>query len=190
MSSASQTLALPVMGSLIILVYKRADWNVPVSYIKYMSPCSACGFSTNEYKIRKWPVLKFHGSGHLQIILHLNKITECFKMTTFKIVFTFDVLISAETTCTARWHVFYIRNRHISVSSFVYKYDQWPLLSSRYMFSYHPFYFDFHSAHVIFDVSSGFYFWNVNRTPTWHRQVDGFLRVLRFPPPIELTATI
>jgi hypothetical protein len=23
-------------------------------------------------------------------------------------------------------HVFYIRNRHISVGSFVYKYDQWP----------------------------------------------------------------
>ena len=43
-------------------------------------------------------------------------------MTTFKI----DVFFSAETTCTARWHVFYIRNRHISVSSFVYKYDQWP----------------------------------------------------------------
>jgi hypothetical protein len=42
------------------------------------------------------------------------------------------------------------------------------LLSSRYVFSYHPFYFDFHSAHIIFDVSSGFYFWNVNRTPTWH----------------------
>ena len=45
----------------------------------------------NEYKIRKWLVLEFHGSGHLQIILHLNKITECLKMTTFKIVFTFDV---------------------------------------------------------------------------------------------------
>jgi hypothetical protein len=28
--------------------------------------------------------------------------------------------------CTTKWHVFYIRNRHISVSSFVYKYDQWP----------------------------------------------------------------
>jgi hypothetical protein len=42
------------------------------------------------------------------------------------LVFTFDVFCSAETTCTARWHVFYIRNRHISVSSFVYKYDQWP----------------------------------------------------------------
>jgi hypothetical protein len=47
-------------------------------------------------------------------------------MTTFKIVFTFDVFFNAETTCTARWHVFYIRNRHISISSFVYKYDQWP----------------------------------------------------------------
>jgi hypothetical protein len=31
-----------------------------------------------------------------------------------------------KTTCTARWHAFYIRNGHISVSSFVYKYDQWP----------------------------------------------------------------
>ena len=28
--------------------------------------------------------------------------------------------------CTAKWHVFYIRNGHISVSYFVYKYDQWP----------------------------------------------------------------
>jgi hypothetical protein len=37
-----------------------------------------------------------------------------------------------------------------------------------HMFPYHPFYFDFHSARVIFDVSSSFYFWNVNRTPTWH----------------------
>jgi hypothetical protein len=37
-----------------------------------------------------------------------------------------------------------------------------------HMLSYHPFYFDFHSAHVIFYVSSGFYFWGVNRTPTWH----------------------
>ena len=31
-------------------------------------------------------------------ILHLNKITECLKMTTFKIVFTFDVFFGAETT--------------------------------------------------------------------------------------------
>jgi hypothetical protein len=32
-----------------------------------------------------------------QIILHPNKITECLKMTTFKIVFTLDVFFSAET---------------------------------------------------------------------------------------------
>jgi hypothetical protein len=38
----------------------------------------------------------------------------------------FWCFFSAETTCTARWHAFYIRNRHISISSFVYKYDQWP----------------------------------------------------------------
>ena len=31
--------------------------------------------------------------GHLQIKLHLNKITECLKMTTFKSVFTFDAFL-------------------------------------------------------------------------------------------------
>ena len=62
-----------------------------------------------------------------QIILHLNKITACLQMTTFKIVFTFDVFfLVLKPQCTAKWHVFYIRNRHISVSSFVYKYNQWP----------------------------------------------------------------
>ena len=52
----------------------------------------------NEYKIRKWLVLNFMVLAIYQIILHLNKITECLKMTTFKIVFTFDVFVSAETT--------------------------------------------------------------------------------------------
>jgi hypothetical protein len=37
-------------------------------------------------------------------------------------------------------------------------------LSSRYVFSWYPFYFDFHSARIIFDVSSGFYLWNINNT--------------------------
>ena len=37
-----------------------------------------------------------------------------------------------------------------------------------HVFSYHPFYFDFHSARIIFDVSFGFLLWNVNRTTTWH----------------------
>jgi hypothetical protein len=61
-----------------------------------------CKRKSSKYKIRKWLVLKFHGSGHPQIILHLNKITECLKMTPFKIAFTFDVFLSAETTRTAR----------------------------------------------------------------------------------------
>ena len=56
----------------------------------------------NGYKIRKWLVLKYHGSGHLQIILYLNKITECLKMTTFKIVFTFDVFLVLKPQCTAK----------------------------------------------------------------------------------------
>ena len=34
----------------------------------------------------------------------------------------------------------------------------------RHMFSWYPFYFDFHSARIIFDVSSGFYLWNINNT--------------------------
>jgi hypothetical protein len=39
------------------------------------------------------------------------------------------------------------------------------LVSSRYVFSYHPFFFlFFHSARMVFYVSSGYYFWNVNRT--------------------------
>jgi hypothetical protein len=38
------------------------------------------------------------------------------------------------------------------------------LVSSRYVFSWYPFYFDFHSARIIFDVSSGFYLWNINNT--------------------------
>ena len=45
-------------------------------------------------------------------------------------------------------------------------------ISSRYVISYvicfRIFYFYFHSARIIFYVSSGFHFWNVNRTPTDH----------------------
>jgi hypothetical protein len=67
-------------------------------YLYFMSNNRTDIRDGNEYKIRKWLVLKFHGSDHLQIILHLNKITECLKMTTFKYVFTFDVCFSAETT--------------------------------------------------------------------------------------------
>ena len=34
----------------------------------------------------------------------------------------------------------------------------------RHLFSFYPFYFDFHSARIIFEVSSGFYLWNINKT--------------------------
>ena len=34
----------------------------------------------------------------------------------------------------------------------------------RHLFSWYPFYFDFHSTRIIFDVSSGFYLWNINNT--------------------------
>jgi hypothetical protein len=48
LSDTGSSCHVTVMGSLIVLVDKRADWNVPVSYIKYMSPCSAWGFSTKK----------------------------------------------------------------------------------------------------------------------------------------------
>ena len=38
----------------------------------------------------------------------------------------------------------------------------------RHLFSFYPFYFDFHSTRIIFDVSSGFYLWNINKTTAWH----------------------
>jgi hypothetical protein len=48
LSDTGSSCHVTVMGSLIVLVNKRADWNVPVSYIKYMSSCSACGFSIKK----------------------------------------------------------------------------------------------------------------------------------------------
>ena len=48
LSSTSSSCHVTVMGSLIVLVNKRADWNVPVSLIKCMSPCSVCDFSTKK----------------------------------------------------------------------------------------------------------------------------------------------
>ena len=47
-------------------------------------------------------------------------------MTSFKIVFTLDVFFSAETTMHCKVTCILYKKQHISVSSFVYKYDQWP----------------------------------------------------------------
>jgi hypothetical protein len=83
-------------------------------------------------------------------------------MTTFKIVFTLDVFLVLKPQCIAKWHVFYIRNRHISVSFFVLINGQ--DISSRYVFSY---VMSFRIIHfilistaqcIIFDVSSGFFY--------------------------------
>ena len=60
------------------------------------------------------------------------------------------------------WNVFTMCRKNISISIVMV------CVFVCHMFSHHPFYFDFPSARVIFDVSSGFDFWNVNRTPTWH----------------------
>jgi hypothetical protein len=63
------------------------------------------------------------------------------------------VFLVLKPQCTAKWHVFYIRSRHISIGSFVYKYDQWPHDSC---------------MTIIFDVFSSFYLWNINKTTAWH----------------------
>ena len=69
----------------------------------------------NEYKIWKWLVFKFHGSGHLQLILHLNKITESLKMTTFKIVFTLDVFLVLKPHNTADvLHSYLVSSIHLA----------------------------------------------------------------------------
>jgi hypothetical protein len=62
-------------------------------------------------------------------------------MATFKIVFTLDVFFSAETTM------------HCKVTCILYKKQA-----------------HFSQLCIIFDVSSGFYLWNINKTTTWHLQ--------------------
>ena len=58
-----------------------------------------------------------------QIILHLNKITEYLKMTTFKIVFTLEVFFSAETTM------------HCKVTCILYKIQETGTFQSALLFT-------------------------------------------------------
>jgi hypothetical protein len=115
-----------VMGSLIVLVNKRADWNVPVSYIKYMSSCSACGFSTKKNIKSKH---NFE-SGHFQTQAHFSQLF-CLQVRSVTLWQSHD----RKSRCLRG-------KRHSSIL-------------------YSP-------SGFFFDVSSSFYFWNVNRTPTWH----------------------
>jgi hypothetical protein len=58
-----------------------------------------------------------------QITLHLNKLTECLKMTTFKIVFTLDVLFSAETTMHCKVTcILYKKQAHFSQFRIIYSF--------------------------------------------------------------------
>ena len=99
MSSAPQTSALPVMGSLIVLVNKRADWNVPVSYIKYMSSCSACGFSIKKTS-KVNTILKVVIFKNYVILFRCSMICRWpepwnFKTSHFRILYSFPSSISA-----------------------------------------------------------------------------------------------
>jgi hypothetical protein len=60
-----------VMGSLIVLVNKRADWNMPVSYIKYMSLCSALWFILMAKQTNRRKRTVFNET-HLQIFFFEN----------------------------------------------------------------------------------------------------------------------
>ena len=71
----------------------------------------------NEYKIRKWLVLKFHGSGHLPNHTTSKYNNRMFENDHFQNCVYFRCFFSVlKPQCTAKWHAFYIRNRHISVS--------------------------------------------------------------------------
>jgi hypothetical protein len=88
-----------VTGSLIVLVNKRTDWNVPVSYIKYMSPCSACGFSTKKAS-KVNTILKVVIFKHSVILFRCSMICRWsepwnFKTSHFRILYSFPSRISA-----------------------------------------------------------------------------------------------
>jgi hypothetical protein len=76
------------MGSLIVLVNK--------SWLKCACFRFSCYYRFSDIAINSVNPYNFMVLVIYQIILHLNKITECLKMTTFKIVFNLDVFFSAE----------------------------------------------------------------------------------------------
>ena len=86
-------------GVTVVLVNKRADWNVPISYIKCMSPCSACGFSTKKTSKVK-TILKVVIFKHSVILFRCSMICRWpepwnFKNQPFRIVYSFPSRISA-----------------------------------------------------------------------------------------------
>ena len=86
-------------GVTVVLVNKRADWNVPISYIKCMSPCSACGFSTKKTSKVK-TILKVVIFKHSVILFRCSMICRWpepwnIKTSHFRILYSFPSRISA-----------------------------------------------------------------------------------------------
>ena len=99
LSDTGSSCHVTVMGSLIVLVNKRADWNVPVSYIKYMSACSACGFSIKKTS-KVNTILKVVIFKNYVILFRCSMICRWpepwnFKTSHFRILYSFPSRISA-----------------------------------------------------------------------------------------------
>ena len=99
LSDTGSSCHVTVTGSLIVLVNERADWNVPISYIKCMSPCSACGFSTKKTS-KVNPILKVVIFKHSVILFRCSMVYRWpepwnFKTSHFRILYSFPSRISA-----------------------------------------------------------------------------------------------
>ena len=100
LSGTSSFCHVTVMGSLIVLVNKRADWNVPVSYIKYMSLCSALWFSALRKTSKVNTILKVVIFKHSVILFRCSMICGWpepwnSKTSHFRISYSFRSRISA-----------------------------------------------------------------------------------------------
>jgi hypothetical protein len=100
LSDTGSSCHVTVMGSLIVLVNKRADWNVPVSYIKYMSLCSALWFQHLKKHQKKTQFWKWSFSNILLYYLDVVWFGRWpepwnFKTNHFRILYSFPSRISA-----------------------------------------------------------------------------------------------
>jgi hypothetical protein len=94
----------------------------------------------------------------------------------------YQILVAARTRSTLEWMV----SSRFKIRKLSVDFPRWqrPRYTSPYRQNCRKitmmsivllFYFDFHSARIIFDVSSGFYSWNINKITAWH-----LLKMLKF----------
>jgi hypothetical protein len=111
----------------LVPIFLRKEGGYP-DYIFVSIPYIGLVFTSHENKWRHFTdnkncqiiesILKYK-NGFKNNILHLNKITECLKITTFKIVFTLDVFFSAETTMHCKVTcILYKKQAHFSCTQF------------------------------------------------------------------------